>query len=237
MNNKHNDIFGKAIFAYFHDKDETNIIVHSPDFDDDVIPVPYLFREFSEMPEIEQQALKACYGKVLDVGCGAGSHSLYLQNKKKLEVTAIDTSKGAIEICRLRGVKNAENLNFFELKDQQFDTILMLMNGTGIIGNLKNLNSFFKHLESILKPGGQLLIDSSDLSYLQDDDDEDFGNKYIGELQFQLSYKGEKSDSFDWLYIDFDSLKHIADYNNFDCELLKKGPHYDYLARLQPKSK
>ncbi|MDT0688570.1 class I SAM-dependent methyltransferase [Salegentibacter sp. F188] len=237
MNNKHNDIFGKAISAFFHQKDETDITVHSPDFDDDVIPVPYLFRNFSEMPEIEQEALKACFGKVLDVGCGAGSHSLYLQNKKKLEVTAIDTSEGAIEICRLRGVKDARNLNFFNIEDQKFDTVLMLMNGTGIIGNLKNLNSFFKHLESILNPGGQLLIDSSDLSYLQDEDDEDFGNKYIGELQFQLSYKGEKSESFDWLYIDFDSLKHIADYNNFDCELLKNGPHYDYLARLQPKSK
>lgn len=237
MNNKNNDIFGKALSDFFYEKDETDIIVHSPDFDDDVIPVSYLFRNFREMPKIEQKALKECHGKVLDVGCGAGSHSLYLQEKKKLEVTAIDTSEGAVEICRLRGVKDAKNLNFFDLKDQKFDTVLMLMNGTGIVGNLKNLNSFFRHLALLLKPGGQLLIDSSDLSYLQDDDDEDFGNKYIGELQFQLSYKGEKSESFDWLYIDFDSLKHIANYNNFDCELLKKGPHYDYLARLRLRSK
>ncbi|MDT0686822.1 class I SAM-dependent methyltransferase [Autumnicola psychrophila] len=236
MNNNKKDIFGKAISAYYHQKDETDITVHSPDFDDDVIPVPYLFRSFSEMPELEKAALKNCRGKVLDVGCGAGSHSLYLQDKKKLQVTAIDTSEGAIEVCKLRGVKDAKTTDFFDLKDEKFETILMLMNGTGIVGNLKNLNFFFKKVASILATGGQLLIDSSDLSYLQDDDEEDFGNKYIGELQFQLSYKGEKSDTFDWLYIDFDSLKHIADYNNFDCELLKKGPHYDYLARLQPKN-
>ncbi|MDT0643014.1 class I SAM-dependent methyltransferase [Zunongwangia sp. F363] len=236
MNKTKKDIFGMAISAYYYHKDESDIIVHSPDFDDDIIPVFYLFREFGDMPPIEKTALKTCRGSVLDVGCGAGSHALYLQNKKKLKVTAIDTSGGAIKIASERGLKDARHLDFFELKNEKFDTILMLMNGTGIIGNLKNLNSFFRHVENLLLPGGQLLIDSSDLSYLQDEDD-DPDDKYIGEIRFQLSYKGEQSESFDWLYIDFESLKHIADYNNFNCELLKKGRHYDYLARLQPKKK
>ncbi|WP_373056879.1 class I SAM-dependent methyltransferase [Zunongwangia sp. H14] len=238
MNKTKKDIFGMAISAYYHQQDESDIIVHSPDFDDDIIPVSYLFREFGAMPPIEKAALKNCHGKVLDVGCGAGSHALYLQNNRKLKVTGIDTSRGAVEIAAERGLEDARQLDFFELKNEKFDTLLMLMNGTGIIGNLKNLNFFFKHVESLLLPGGQLLIDSSDLSYLQDDEDEEApADNYIGEIQFRLSYKGEQSESFDWLYIDFDSLKHIADYNNFDCELLKKGRHYDYLARLQPKKK
>ncbi|MGB8374087.1 MAG: class I SAM-dependent methyltransferase [Salegentibacter sp.] len=243
MNKKQTDkdIFGKAISAYYHSGDETDITVHSEDFDDDVIPVSYLFRSYSEMPKLEQTALQHCFGRVLDAGCGAGSHSLFLQQEKKLKVTAIDTSEGAIEICRLRGIEDARQQDFFQLKNDQFDTILMLMNGSGIIGKLNNLDNFFAQAKKLLKPGGQILIDSSDLSYLFDTDEDggvwiDASKGYYGELQFQVSYKKEKSPIFDWLYLDFDSLQLAAAKNNFSCELIKEGEHYDYLARLKPKT-
>ncbi|NJW54833.1 class I SAM-dependent methyltransferase, partial [Salinimicrobium oceani] len=128
------DIFGKAITAFYETGDDEEITVHSPDFDDDVIPVPYLFRSYKEMPRLEQKALQLCRGKVLDVGCGAGSHSLYLQEERKLEVTAIDTSAGAIDICRKRGILDARNIAFEDLSGEKFDTVLLLMNGTGIVG-------------------------------------------------------------------------------------------------------
>ena len=48
---------------------------------EDVIPLPYLFRDFDQMPAVEQRALELARGKVLDIGCGAGSHALYLQEK------------------------------------------------------------------------------------------------------------------------------------------------------------
>ncbi len=137
------DIFGKAITAFYEKDDETDIIVHSPDFDDDVIPVPYLFRHFKEMPKLEQKALQLCRGRVLDVGCGAGSHSLHLQEERKLEVVAIDTSAGAVEICRKRGISDARNIAFEELSEEKFDTILLLMNGTGIVGKMKFLEPLF----------------------------------------------------------------------------------------------
>ncbi len=232
------DIFGKAISAYYHDKDTTNIGVHSPDFDDDVIAVSYLFRSYAEMPPLEQKALQLATGRVLDVGCGAGSHSLYLQEKKKLEVTSIDTSEGAVKISRLRGIKNAQNIDFFNLKDKKFDTILMLMNGSGIIGKLHNLDKFFKKTRELLNPGGKLLLDSSDLSYLFDRDEDggiwvDSEAAYYGELEFKVSYKGENSAYFDWLYIDFQTLKFAAEMNDFSCKRIKKGEHFDYLAELQ----
>ncbi len=234
------DVFGKAIAAYYHQKDETEIIVHSPDFDDDEIAVPYLFRSFKEMPPLEKEALKNCTGKVLDVGCGAGSHSLYLQDIKNIEVTAIDTSKGAIEICKLRGIKDVRNIDYFKLKNEKFDTILLLMNGTGIIGKLNNLDAFFQHTKELLNKDGKVLIDSSDLSYLFDKDEDggiwiDLEAPYYGELQFSISYKGEISTEFNWLYLDFDTLELAAAKNGFTCEMVKKGEHYDYLAELSPK--
>ena len=230
---KNKDIFGTAIKAYYKENDTTDIKVHSPDFDDDVIPIDYLFRAFEDMPEVEQKALNLCKGKVLDVGCGAGSHALYLQNKKHLEVKAIDTSLGAIEISKKRGVKKPECQDFFKIENERFDTILMLMNGSGIIGKLENLSSFFEHCRSLLNKGGQILMDSSDLIYLFEEDEIDF-EEYYGELQYKLSYKGAESDYFDWLYIDAVLLQEKAKELNFKCEIIEKGRHFDYLAVLKP---
>jgi SAM-dependent methyltransferase len=236
--NKDIDIFGKALSAYHHHKDETEIIVHSPDFDDDVIPVPYLFRKYTEMPPLEQEALKNSFGRVLDVGCCAGSHSLFLQNERKLQVLSIDISEGAVEICKSRGLKDVRTIDYFDLKNEQFDTVLLLMNGTGIIGKLKNLDTFFGHTKSLLKPGGQILIDSSDLSYLFDADEDggiwvDMQGSYYGELEFSISYKNETSKKFNWLYLDYNTLELAATNNGFSCELVKKGEHFDFLAKLK----
>lgn len=233
---KNPDIFGQAVLDFYHQNQPENILVHSEDFDDDEIPTDYLFRSYEEMPPLEQKALQFANGKILDVGSCAGSHSLYLQQKNK-EVKAIDVSEGVIEVCRLRGVENAEVQDFFNLKDEKFDTILMLMNGSGIVGKLKNLTHFFKHAKTLLKPDGKILIDSSDLRYLFEED-EDGGiwvnpNQYYGELSYSISYKDKTSTPFDWLYIDFNSLQLAAQSNGFTCELIAEGEHFDYLAELK----
>lgn len=183
------------------------------------------------MPEIEQKALDLCRGKILDVGCGAGSHALYLQQEKNIQVKAIDVSEGAIEISKKRGVKNATCEDFFELKNETFDTILMLMNGIGIVGELKNLNHFFEHSRSLLNKDGKILIDSSDLIYLFEEEIEET-ETYYGELEFIISYKKQKANRFNWLYIDPRLLKKYAKANNFNCEILQKGKNHDYLACL-----
>ena len=215
-------------------------MVHSPDFDDDIIPVPYLFRSYKEMPKLEQKALQLCRGRVLDVGCGAGSHTLYLQEERQLEVMAIDTSAGAIEICRKRGISGAKNVSFEALSEEKFDTILLLMNGTGIVGKMRFLDNFFQQLKSLLNKNGQVLIDSSDLIYLFEEEEDggvwiDTSGAYYGELTYSLSYKGETSKEFPWLYLDFDSLSLAASKNGFKCNLVYEGPHFDYLAKLSLK--
>jgi cyclopropane fatty-acyl-phospholipid synthase-like methyltransferase len=197
--------------------------------------VAYLFRDFNSMPKIEQTALQLAKGKILDVGCGAGSHSLYLQ-EKGLEVTAIDISSNAIKACELRGIKMALVQNVLDIENEKFDTILLLMNGTGIFGSLNNTAVYLQKLKSLLAPNGQILIDSSDIIYMFDEAED--GSKWIpadgyyGELTFSISYKNQTEDPFPWLYLDYNTLQNAAHSNGLQCELLAKGVHFDYLARL-----
>ena len=229
------DIFGNAISDYYHTKKDISIKVLSTDFDDDEIPVPYLFRDYNQMPVIEQMALDLAKGNVLDVGCGAGSHSLYLQNKKKLKIDAIDTSAGAIEICKAQGIIKTSCEDFYNHKGT-YDTVLMLMNGSGIVGTLNNFTAFFTHLKTLITTNGQVLLDSSDLIYLFENEDGEYwvdaAQGYYGEMKYQLNYNDQTSDVFDWLYVDYNTLQSAAAVNGFACELLHTGEHYDYLAKL-----
>lgn len=229
------DILGKALLDYFQGNYTEDIVTETNISEEDILPLPYFFRSFEEMPIIEQKALKLAKGKVLDVGCGAGSHALYLQ-QQGLDVIAIDLSPGAIEVCRLRGVKNAKVIDLLDVSEQ-FDTLVLLMNGTGIFKTLENVPAYLLHLKTLLKPGGQILIDSSDIIYMFEEDEDGgiwvTGDKdYYGELTFTMRYKGESTEAFDWLYLHFDLLNALAQEAGLQCELIMEGNHYDYLARL-----
>lgn len=231
------DLFGKAMYDFQTNNSPEDIITETSISEEDEMSVGYLFRSYNDMPKIEQKALQLAFGKILDVGCGAGSHSLSLQNERQLEVTAIDISEKAIETCRLRGVKNTKIENILDFEGETFDTILLLMNGTGIFGKLKNCSTYLSKLKSLMNPGGQILIDSSDIVYMFDED-EDGGKwipsdtEYYGELIFNITYKGEKEEPFDWLYLDYNTLQNAAIANGLKCELILEGEHYDYLAKL-----
>lgn len=231
------DLFGKAILDYQTNNSPEDLITETSISNSDEMSVAYLFRTFSEMPKLEQKALQLAKGKILDVGCGAGSHSLYLQNEKKIDVTAIDISESAIKTCHLRGLKSVKKINVLDLDStEKFDTILLLMNGTGIFGKLNEVPKYLQKLKSLLNSNGQILIDSSDIIYMFDEDDDGGkwipGSDYYGELDFTLTYKGEKETSFPWLYLDYNTLQNATHANGLGCEMIMEGEHYDYLAKL-----
>ena len=209
---KYGDPIGKAITDFSRSKRPDDIIVCSEICEDDIIPIEVLFRNEDEMPELEVLALQHATGKILDVGAGAGTHANYLQNIGK-DVTAIDISEGAVAFMQTQGLKS-KKINFFDLKDEKFDTILMLMNGIGIAGTLSNLEKTLEHAKSLLNPGGKILCDSSDIKYLYEDEDGslwvNLNQEYYGNFRFQMKYKKETGPWFDWLYVDFDSLFNAA---------------------------
>lgn len=231
------DVLGIALKAFYFDKNTNDkLLTTSSIAEEDEFPLQYLLRSYDDMPVIEQKALDLARGRTLDVGCGAGSHALYLE-KKGLNVTAIDLSKGAIDVATKRGVSSAKVVNIYDLNtDEKYDTILVLMNGAGICGKLNNLAEFLKLLANHLTPKGQILIDSSDIIYMFEDENGDHwidaSKKYYGEVEFSMSYKEHKSEAFDWLYIDYNTLQRCASYNSLQCELILEGDHYDYLAKI-----
>ena len=237
---QHKDPMGTAIAEYHRTGRAGTLRVFSSQFDEDEIPVEQLFRSLDEMPSIEQRALAMARGKVLDVGAGSGCHALALQAMGK-EVTAIDISELSVEVMRQRGVEDARAIDLYdEHFVEQYDTILLLMNGSGIIGNMEGMERFFLRMKQLLKPNGCIYMDSSDLKYLFEEEDGsyliDVAGDYYGLVDFQMQYKQVKGDSFDWLYIDFDTLSYYAEQYGFFAELVSLGEHYDYLAALKMKA-
>ena len=227
---------GAAILDYQTKGKTGKLSILSSMFEEDEMPVKHLFRNLEEMPMLEQKALSLAKGKVLDVGAGAGCHALALQ-AQSIAVKAIDISPLSCEAMELRGVMNAECINLFdEHLETGFDTILLLMNGTGIAGKIENLPALFNRLKTLLNKGGQILIDSSDIKYIYENEDGSFdinlNAAYYGEVDYQMVYKDVKGDSFDWLYVDFPLLKSIAESCGLHGELIAEGEHYDYLARF-----
>lgn len=238
MTDKQKDPMGQAIYDYFEKGVAGKLRVFSPDFDEDEIPVETLFRELDEMPEIERKALEMAHGKILDVGAGSGCHSLELQKMGK-DVKAIDISELSVEVMKESGVKNAAVEDFFAIKGEKYDTILMLMNGAGIVGTIDRLPEFFEHLKNILEDEGQVLMDSSDIRYIFEEEDGSFeinlNDGYYGELEYQMQYKRVKGVPFPWLYIDFATLQYYAEEAGFEASMIAEGEHYDYLCQLKKK--
>lgn len=227
---------GAAIRDYFRQGKSAQLKVLSSLFDDDEMPVAHLFRSYHEMPPLEQRALNEARGKVLDVGAGAGCHALALQ-ERGFDVTAVDISPLSCETMKERGVANVECVNIFNQRFQErFDTLLLLMNGTGIAGKLSRLPQLLSRLKQLMNPGAQILIDSSDLRYVYEDEDGvldvDLDGAYYGEVDYQMTYRNIIGKSFDWLYADSVVLAECCRQCGLKCEILAQGNHYDYLARI-----
>lgn len=233
------DPMGAAIHDFQHTGKAARLRVMSSMFEDDEMPVDHLFRSFKQMPRLEQKALEMARGRVLDIGAGAGCHALALQ-ERGLRVKAIDISPLSCEVMRERGIEDVECVNLFNPQLQgQYDTLLLLMNGTGIAGKLEHLPNLLHRLRSLLNPWcGQILIDSSDLRYIYENEDGsmdiDLNAPYHGEVDYQMQYKDIKGKPFDWLYTDPDLLAAISKQCGLICTIIAKGEHYNYLASLRP---
>lgn len=224
------DALGQAILDYHLNDTPGRLWIHNTYNRKESMPVKIYFRNEKHMPELELIALGKCKGSILEIGAGAGSHALLLQ-ERGFEITALDISGKACKVMKLRGVQNVVKSDYKLYTEKQFDTILLLMNGVGLTGSLAGLSKFFARIKTQLKPGGQLLFDSSDVAYLYDWE-VPYGNEYYGEISYEYEYKDKKTGWFKWLYVDMITMKKIAKEHGFKVKILYEDTHNQYLARL-----
>ncbi|MBO3700711.1 bifunctional 2-polyprenyl-6-hydroxyphenol methylase/3-demethylubiquinol 3-O-methyltransferase UbiG [Roseivirga sp. E12] len=222
--------YGTALSEFIEKDEVPPLVLHNSYGEPEEMPLWYFFREYDEMPDLEKMALSVCEGNVLDIGAGTGCHAICLQ-QLGYSVTAIDTNQQAVDIMKNSKVKDARQIDYFEIKSDEFDTLFCLMNGIGFIGKKSRLKPFLKQADKLLKPDGQIILDSSDVKYLFENEDLPT-DRYYGEVSFQYEYKGKKSEWFDWVYLDKDTLAIEADALGWYVYFLHSDENGQYLARL-----
>ncbi|WP_160068980.1 class I SAM-dependent methyltransferase [Sphingobacterium bovisgrunnientis] len=231
----HRDVYGEALAEYFEKEELSSpLLLHSTYGDIEEMPVEVFFRDSEDFPELEFIALSLCDGKVLDVGAGVGAHALYLQ-EKKFDVTALEISQTACNIMQQRGVQKIVQQDFFDLADQQYDTLLFLMNGIGLAGSLDGFRELLAHSKKLLSEKGQLLFDSSDISYLYDEYRIQRPEYYFGEIGYQYEFNGVKGEPFKWLYLDQKTLIKVAHEEGWVVQILFEDENDQFLVRMEPR--
>ena len=221
------DAHGKAILDYLHGNEEATLLLHNNYGEPEEMPAAVFFRDEFDFTTLEHLALIECKGKVLDVGAGAGALAIVLQ-ERGFDVHALENSEGCIQAMKQIGVQNIINSNF-EKHTGKYDTVLVQMNGLGLAGTLANVPSFLKKCMSLLNSEGQLIIDSSDISYLYEDELPE--DSYFGEVQYCYEYTGEMGDWFDWVYVDPTKLMEIVNEMGLSIEILTEE-NDQFLARI-----
>lgn len=227
------DVFGKALKDYYQGNRTNKLWLHNDYGEPEEMPLDIFFRQSNDLPKLEQLALNMCEGSILDIGAGAGCHSLILQTKG-FNVTALEISDPACEIMRNRGIMKIINKDILQYQGEKFDTLLLLMNGIGLCEDLNGLHTFLQHMKKLSKPDSQLIFDSSDISYLYADHNMP-RLKYYGEISYQYEYQNIKGNWFKWLFIDYTSLAEIAAENGWFCQLIYEDDMDQYLVRLTLK--
>lgn len=221
---------GLALKSYFQGNKDAIISIIMDDGYVTKMPIEIYFRSEVEFPELEKIALNMCKGKTLDVGAGAGAHSLFLQ-EKGLELTAIDICSEGVDIMQNIGVKSVYCQDFLKFNSEtKFDTLLFLMNGIGIVGDLEGLDLYLQHAKKLLESTGQIILDSSDLR--NGETELDFSGEYFGIFEYQMQFEQIIGEKYNWLYIDQELLIDKAKQNGYNCEIIYEQEDGSFLARL-----
>jgi SAM-dependent methyltransferase len=229
---------GAALLDYHHGDRRAAIVVESDLWEDELTPVETYYRPTGlGLPDLEREALRRCRGRVLDLGAGAGRHALELQ-AAGCSVVAVDPLEEAVEIMRDRGVADPRRGDLRSVAGERFDTVLMLMNGIGVVGDLHGLGLLLEELPQLLRPDGQLICDSADLAAaIGKESPELFAelsvrDSYLGEVEFSLRYRSLVGLPYPWLFIDPQTLGVIAGAAGFDATAVAGGDRGSYLAVL-----
>lgn len=231
-------VYGAALEAFARgDHDAVLTLERDDGFVSDV-PVRVFFQGPGDWFPIETLALGRCRGRVLDVGAGAGRHSLWLQEHGHL-VTAIDVSAAAVAIMRESGLRDARLLDVWDLNEGSFDTVIILGRSIGIAADLEGLDRLLVRLRGLLAAQGRILLTSLDVSKSQDSAHATYreanvhDGRYAGEIRFRERFGDLLGPVVRWLYIDPIALERAGRRCGLSVQVLRMEPDGNYLAELE----
>lgn len=227
------DILGEAMLEFLKSGTVHRLLAHTSYGPDETYFLDYFFRDLDDMPDLERYAVTLCSGKILEIGAGAGSHALLLLQEGK-DIVVMDNSAGCINVLLKRGLYKVQHMDIFNLQTGGYNTLLLLMNGIGITGNLGGLVRFLKKAEDITASKAQIIFDSTDVSYAIKKESR-AREGYVGEIKYQFEYRGIRGPWFDWLYIDQEKLFELCDQTPWMPQVLFEDGRGHYLARLLKK--
>jgi SAM-dependent methyltransferase len=225
-----------AWMAYWSGDREARLIVYADDGGAEEMPVAVFFRGEDELRPADREALALVRGRVLDGGAGVGALALIL-GERGFRVTALEVIPEGVEIMKGRALAEVWAGRLEDLLEEPphvhaYDSILLLMNGTALAGTLRGFPRFLAVLEGLLAPGGQVLIDSTDLLQRGSWDPTDGDDTYPGGLQYQIEFDGTKGAPFPQLFLDPGTLTRVARPEGWEVETVWEGEGGEYLARL-----
>ena len=224
------DVLGRAWLDFWQHGSSSPLLLHTSYGTVEEMPTDYFFRDETAFPPLEHYALSVCRGQVLDVGAGTGVHAFCLQ-KKGLSVTTLEISPVGVRIQRERGISHVVQTDYRTYEGRHYDTVLLLMNGIGVVGTLAGLHSFLQQAAHWLHPQGQLLFDSSDITYLYEDEPRP-SDRYYGEVRYRYEHQSQLGEWFPWLYIDPDTLQTIGQKTGWHMQIIFQDDYDQYLVRM-----
>lgn len=227
---------GRALVDYVAGEKEEVLMIYREDGNGGPLPVAEFFREADAAP-LEKVALDNCQGRVLDIGAGAGIHSLYLQNRGHY-VCGLDILPEACEVMRKSGIKEVFCGSPYEYQGEPYDTLLIMGRSIGMVETLAVMDDFLEDVRRLVKPGGHVILNSADVRitdnprHLAYHEFTHRVGRYIGEIRMYLEYKGIKGPMIGYLHVDAETLAEHAAAAGWSCEILFEGDEGNYLARL-----
>jgi len=235
------DAYGQEIWAYFKRKVGFEIVERDDGYFDVSSGPKLYFSEYEDWPEHEKKAIEFVKGRVLDIGCGAGKHSLYLQ-RKGFDVTGIDISPLAIKVCKLRGLKKARVMSIDDIDSfapNSFDTVLMLGNNFGLFGDPKKARKLLKKLYEITTSEALLIAESRDPyktsnpAHLEYHEFNRKRGRMPGQLRIRIRFEKYVTDWFDYLLVSKDEMKQILKGTGWKIKRFIDSKDAQYIAIIQ----
>ena len=210
------DAHGYSMYDYLRGKGGFEIAERDDGFITPTNAPKVYFSKFMDWPPYEKKAMRYVKGRVLDIGCGAGRHSLYLQ-EKGFDVLGMDLSPLAIKVCKLRGLKKAKVLSINQISSKlaKFNTLLMLGNNFGLFGSFKKAKRLLKRFHKITSEKARIIAESMD-PYKTDEPAHLEYHKYnrkrgrmSGQLSLRVRYKKYATPWFDYLIVSKQEMEDI----------------------------